>query len=71
MAPVIVFILVIAICGILGGVLGFAIDPIMTDATAMDRIMSFAWPGTFLIILIFSISWLLMRAQKSRGGFNY
>lgn len=70
-APVIIFIIVIVIVGLLFGVFGLIITPIATDITAMDRIMSMAWPGAILFIVIFSISWLFMRAQKQNGGFEY
>lgn len=70
-SPLIVFFIVIIIAGFLCGVLGLILDPLTTDTTAMDRIMSAAWPTTILFIFLFSISWLLMNAQKSKGGFNY
>jgi heme/copper-type cytochrome/quinol oxidase subunit 2 len=82
-APLIIFLVTIFIVGFLAGVFGYLMIAVTSvdvpevdvgggvtvDANAgMNNLMDKVWFFLPIIILIVSISWLLMHAQKEAGG---
>ena len=79
-APIVIFLIVLALVGLIGGILDVFIQIARTSATAtvpgvsipavtdMDILMSSAWYFVFFIIFIVLASWVHMVAQKRQFG---
>ena len=64
-APLLIFLLVLGIIGLLYGIFNIMMESVMDTSTNMNLLMWRAWVICIVIILIIMVSWLLMRAQKS------
>ena len=64
-APLITYILVLFVVGILGGIFINILSPIAVLDSNMDTLMWRAFLFCFIIVFVVVTSWLIMKGQKS------